>query len=1465
MPNSITDQVLWTLCPQGLSDDGKSCRISVFVAPRLTPNAPNLTLKASDVWLRWPEALAQSKFAVEVLAPSGPSVVHEITGANLTLTSQTNISVYHALFNEQTPVNGYVFKDLRNKLILSYPVGKLNSMMEGIYAALGILPGDTLPSRTRVASAGVPTAREPGPLSFTSEKGRTNRTDILNHIRQAPNLDALTSNSQDLLDLFSFCHKPLLAETELETKRKDPREDAKYPGYVQPKLPSAQDLTAQTDFHRIAAAIGNYAELARYCGFVLDFTFPAALLTDGTVRLAMRVNRPGGTDTFPVTVCNFAKTKTFEAQAATSGQFIDRCLALSSDGYSLVQMDVDGAAFKTIGLGASLPRMKVNTFNGDDFHADPGDPQVGAPSLRTGGFMLAQNNRYLAVQKRATRAGQLNDKVAANQQPDDLKAEDLTRGYRIDIRDVTRDPAHWQSLCRRGVEYSFLTPNMKPEAITALGWIQKSDGTVSGHSQQEEEGTISLAAGSSPDGSVPNVYTIHEGMFTWRGWSLCAPEPANALRTTPLATPAGASQAEKDAAMVGPNTATTPDGLPLNTDFFVPKGSLPALRFGHVYQARLRAVDLTGMSAAFTATSAQNTWTPPAAYLRYEPLEAPAVTLVGKVVPDKQGVTDYSLIDRTNIPLQGESMGRAALRTYDDATRNRKTVSRNIAAARVTQRFAETHSVLDDPSGRLRRDTFALLATQDNAFIPTELPAADWLNPHTSTSFTGKTTQYAVSERGFALPYLPDPYAVAVMARMMSLGAKQWVDVMIPLYPAGTTPASPGWPHPAPIEIVGQEDFPEFKADGSPEKGYILRVPMPKACRQTIRLSSVLNEKALDTMALWELFTRKKDSYDELKRQILHGWHWMFTPWREIEFLHATQRPLIKPDSSHLISLRTLSEVDAKLSFGTPLSGPSTARLDIDATWSEPEDNPAEADAKSAPVTRAHSAHVAQLPIARLEGLFGDVQRGDIPHTFPDTRYRRVTYDLNALTRFKEFFDAGIRNDETQQNVMSDPVRLWINNSAPPPAPGIVYAIPTFGWFRGKNGVTTSSKRTGGIRVYLERPWMVSGYNEMLAVILPNTNDPETSNDTAPNRPLVTQWGRDPIRQAADITINSPKPSDFRLAKWQAPLAAPGTTMPPVEGTDLPPGPFRHDNLYVPGLSPAVPTPSQPTPPPPPPGQPTQFAIAPHEVGFDPDRQLWYADIVVSLPKGTYFPFLRLAVARYQPNSVNLAHLSTAVTCDFMQLSPDRIAVVVPLDTIGLQYNVLIYGDVPMPVYNVETERRQVLARAGKVRVQAQVLDAGADTVLGWRDLAGTIPTGPGIDYTQQGLAAKAAAIEAALKQSAQQAGQVAGQLAAGDVSAAPPPPPPAPPGPATGYKKVVLQNNKAILTQAQAATAATKNLPLFLVPPNLISQQVIIMPAAPAGGQRRILITETEAFSHNPIPGDADVERIVYAEAIQV
>jgi hypothetical protein len=68
-----------------------------------------------------------------------------------------------------------------------------------------------------------------------------------------------------------------------------------------------------------------------------------------------------------------------------------------------------------------------------------------------------------------------------------------------------------------------------------------------------------------------------------------------------------------------------------------------------------------------------------------------------------------------------------------------------------------------------------------------------------------------------------------------------------------------------------------------------------------------------------------------------------------------------------------------------------------------------------------------------------------------------------------------------------------------------------------------------------------------------------------------------------------------------------------------------------------------------------------HAVSFDAGRGLWFCDIQVrGAPEETYSPFLRLALARYQPKSILGAELSPVVLADFVRVPAARTVTFAP-------------------------------------------------------------------------------------------------------------------------------------------------------------------------------------------------------------
>jgi hypothetical protein len=114
--------------------------------------------------------------------------------------------------------------------------------------------------------------------------------------------------------------------------------------------------------------------------------------------------------------------------------------------------------------------------------------------------------------------------------------------------------------------------------------------------------------------------------------------------------------------------------------------------------------------------------------------------------------------------------------------------------------------------------------------------------------------------------------------------------------------------------------------------------------------------------------------------------------------------------------------------------------------------------------------------------------------------------------------------------------------------------------------------------------------------------------------------------------------------------------------------------------------------------------VAGFEPQYDADRNLWFCDIALKADS-QYFPFVRLALARYQPISVPNAHLARVVPSDFIQVLPHRTVVydTATANQVGIRVN--------GPAY-FHPERQQFASPLVIARVERRRFDTGDE--LGW-------------------------------------------------------------------------------------------------------------------------------------------------------
>src|SRR5581483_10724850 len=200
-------------------------------------------------------------------------------------------------------------------------------------------------------------------------------------------------------------------------------------------------------------------------------------------------------------------------------------------------------------------------------------------------------------------------------------------------------------------------------------------------------------------------------------------------------------------------------------------------------------------------------------------------------------------------------------------------------------------------------------------------------------------------------------------------------------------------------------------------------------------------------------------------------------------------------------------------------------------------------------------------------------------------------------------------------------------------APNVMYAVPAFGWNVSRSSDTATSTRTGGwVRVYLDRPFYSSGAGELLGVVLLNDSSQvdvirerqgrlgrlirrhaePASGVAARLETYVTQWGMDPLWLAPPI-LNPPTIADF-------------------------PGATTQSGLYLEELG-GMQDPHA-----------TPVAVAGFPVTYDDSRCLYYADIQCAWGNA-YYPHMRLALAAYQPSSLDPAAIRPHSAADTVHLS----------------------------------------------------------------------------------------------------------------------------------------------------------------------------------------------------------------------
>ncbi|RSO36002.1 hypothetical protein DMH15_19395 [Streptomyces sp. WAC 06725] len=1265
----MPETIRWTVLPDGQAADG-TLRLTVLVSPRLTGGT---RLDAFDGFRDWPDTLRRYAPAlqIEFLAPgaTGPGVLLPTTARSGRF-PPADSGLWGELFKGDTvvrpPAGAFAAAAERPPTLRSYPAGAVRDQVTALYEAAVSATAARRAEPPSGGSAGngaaLTAGQTQGPAaSWDHPQSHDLRGVLTSAIRTFagrvgagyPRLDELLARSAG--GRFGAAADPNpYRPRHMNRAAREYAEDGALLGLAEmyrfydraPRTSASGAGTGQAaaeaepppakpdfDFHIACALLADYPEILRRFGLALDLVVtPPAGLADGWQARVTFTAAQGQLNTDeslrPWTALRHVPGRRFEPYAADDGFHGHRMLKLGADTVHVTDLDLDGAAMKFVEFSRVLDQYLSGTnAPGTAAAADP----TALPALHGAGLTVVHDDRDRALADQMEADARHTAGVGPDSKPVAaavLDAAHLVRGLRVDVGPADERTGRvtvWYPLCARTGEYAIRRPGAPAVPIGAA----------------PDEGHVKASAVTRDRADDQQLY-VHQALFGWHGWSLAAPPPGRTLG------PGDRPQV--------PNPEIS-DRFPLAAAFRPTPGTLPALRYGRTYRLRARLVDLAGNSLGPEAPSVEGTATEPVTYGRWEPVPPPVIV---PRWPFLEGESEPRLVIRSTIDASGRPLSPgewAALRNgqvpdHEQVSpadgldrRYRAFDERHLSPPKSSLQMAEQHGVYDAVFGpgkpdALRRQYFAAASRESGSYLDTvvslpedprvtrDLKAAGEIHvakhsPHDTSPLTElpvprgsglHTGEYVVHDAPqLLLPYLPD-----VPARGIALRGLPGTGTGTDAGPHRTYDFTGTWPQARPLRLrIVEGDRPP-----DPPTGGVLTVYVPKAEVVTVRLSCRIAEQDLRLFRVWQLLTASPLWNDPLgltpeKRRELTvasaaGENWMITPWTELTLVHAVEKPLAPPSLADLRFSRTAGETSAFVEGVLSLHARSTGRIDLDATWQEWLDDVKE----PAPRRVTGYDHVGDLTPGPRSDTF---TFSGVRHEFRDTRHRNVTYTPTATTRFREYFHPAI-TDRPELITSRGPAASgpagqgWpVPATRRPEPPEVSHIVPTFTWEQTVDTDAhrvTRTRRAAGIRVYLRRPWFSSGDDELLAVVLdPGSRLPAE---------LVTRCGIDPV-WADDSVLPRLRPANFPNAAG----TATGRTLAETVG-----------------------------------GAPATVSVATFAPVYDTQLGLWSCDIDVNLgdlaDSPAYYPFLRPALARYQPYAVEPLHLSKVVTGEYVQLMPER-------------------------------------------------------------------------------------------------------------------------------------------------------------------------------------------------------------------
>lgn len=1328
----MPQEIIFTSLPhQRIEKDGKQyLKLSVYTTIKLSTPKDTTLAEFEDI-LRFPHKLLDADFQFKLA--NGDILDAELIEENI------DTDLFENIFHKDIKVDDFKDEDdIPKKNIYSFPAKHINEFVLNSYKEAAIL------NPTQKIS----------PEAFVDDNkfGAISRMKL--DVQTVDKVDTPTRKTTITAEQLYF--KNDTDDTKLRTeirrdkflkftKQMQPKDDFvqlrqfhKVDRKVITQITPVKIEKPRFEFHDIMAVVNSYPQILRKLGLVLDFLIPYnnSIPNTGNISLvinALEFDEEGTTVSLLPTAYQITDSGFYIGDKANT-IFDKGFVKINTDEFSVVQIDADGTALKTNNMAetkvleiAQFYEVKAELIKSRTLQIkqleEPEPPEdEGLPYMRSAGIAITKNGmaehlfksietnvelkkafastsvqKVELKQERLKRVGGNLENIQLQQQPalqnialkikapqKILYSTDVIQGYRMDIA-YDNDPERWHSLHQRLDNYTWYDESNNPHPIEEI---------------LPDEGFIQL--GLAEDPNDPDDVFVSETLARWEGWSLSVQKPGYAINESDDFD--GSDDEKRDfvyktKAQEIKKYQFDPDlEFKVNAQSKIVPGTLPKLRFGKNYRVRVRSVDLAGNSVSLNHQSENplDTIRENIKYLRYEPLASPIV-LVGNELKDGEFLEE--MVIRSNFdqsvnayenahPVNGE--------TFDAFSQ------RYLLPPKNSQLMAETHGKFEEAfqnNPAAAQEIYTIITNHEGLYQQDE---------------KNKEKIYQPSE--VEIIYLPDPMAAGV-ALFVAEGyenthSQDFEARMFSFFRTNEIQASDtnsiaipnDWYNAKEIRIRLEEGEQNTNWNSS-EK--IFTIYLPKGIRTKIKFSTFWREDDLKQLsAIWEMVKNDNPgNINEIDKLAVSGQHWMISPSREMELVHAVQQPVDAPVIEELIPDRDYGTTFALINTRFDIHGESTEKVEFQAKWTEPFDDgisvkikekngrnsipdihinyhddvvtkgtiPAPAQIEKVPVQNLKVQPILRIqpqtqqrfeanpqPNARKVNRLYTVQNAQFKQlqktkvTAQKNLAQKIKYDI-ASTRFSFVKLMALRIKPLEHH-FGDTKHRWVD-----------YKL-----------VAASRYREYFDKILQANPELIttreSEWKERINILSsarPKTPEIEYIVPTFEWRKTQTSDAVRHQRMGGGLRIYLKRPwfstgDDEMLA-----VILPDAKSSITSFVSANPG-YTNDYTHW-GIDPILygPKPERVSP------QPQDFRMNPvvdsklqypdkagalakaiaYPVYFDQERQLWFCDLAID-PKSMYFPFIKLFLARYQPHSVREKDsdvcLSPVVVAKMTQLAPDR-------------------------------------------------------------------------------------------------------------------------------------------------------------------------------------------------------------------